>query len=148
MVTNATKKTKKQMIRAPQRQTIEVPCAFCGGKGRDPFSIMSPMATCQVCGGKGSRRLHPPTVRCAFCRGTGVYAGTRLTCTTCKGLGTVEVPINTASCPCCDGTGRAVGCDGGHWPDAPLSCTCCGGKGVVAAKQVQVKGDTSRGTRE
>ena len=125
---------QRQTSGTSQMQTIEVPCAFCGGKGRDPFSIMSPMSTCQVCGGRGSRRLRPPTVPCAFCRGTGVHGASRLTCTTCGGLGTVEVPINTASCPCCDGTGRAVGYDGGHWPDAPLSCTCCGGRGVVAAK--------------
>ncbi|MDO8589347.1 MAG: hypothetical protein Q7T82_20175 [Armatimonadota bacterium] len=50
----------------------------------------------------------------------------------------VEVPIDTTSCPCCDGTGRAVGYDGGHWPDAPLSCACCCGKGVIAAASAQV----------
>ena len=143
-----TQVTQEQTIRALQRQTIEAPCAFCGSKGIDPFRIMSPMSTCQVCGGRGSRRLRTPTISCAFCRGTGVHPASRLTCTTCGGLGTVEVPINTASCPCCDGSGRAVGHDGGHWPDAPLSCICCGGKGVVAAEQVQVKCDTLRRTRE
>ena len=130
----ATKIIREQNNRAREGQTIEVPCAFCGGKGIDPFGIMSPMSTCQVCVGRGSRRLRPPTIRCAFCRGTGLHGASRLTCATCGGLGTVEAPINAASCPCCDGTGRAVGYDGGHWPDAPLSCTCCGGKGVVAAE--------------
>lgn len=102
--------------------TIEVPCAFCGGKGRDPFSIMSPMSTCQVCGGRGSRRLGLPTISCVFCRGTGVHPATRLTCTTCGGLGTVEVPAKVASCP------------------------GCGGKGVIAAEQVQAGPNTVRRT--
>lgn len=86
-----------------------------------------------------ARQRQTIDVPCAFCRGTGVHGASRLTCTTCKGLGTVEVPVNTVSCLRCDGSGRAVGYDGSHWPDAPLSCTCCGGKGVVAAKQVRAK---------
>jgi len=118
-----------------RRRTIKAPCAFCSGKGRDPFGIMSALSTCQVCGGIGLRRLRRPTVSCAFCGGTGVHPGSRLTCTTCGGLGTVEVPTKTASCPCCGGSGRAADCKG-HWPDTPLCCTWCGGKGVIAAGQL------------
>ena len=105
-----------------------VVCAFCHGKGRDPFNLMSPLSTCQVCGGTGSRQLHPPLAPCAFCKGTGISPGLRMTCTTCKGVGTVEIPIDARTCPGCGGTGRAA--DSG-WPDSPLSCHRCKGKGVV-----------------
>jgi DnaJ-class molecular chaperone len=114
------------------RPTTDVTCAFCGGRGQDPFGIMSPLATCQVCGGTGRRSLHPPTAPCAFCRGTGVHPFSRLTCTTCGGVGTVEIPSDAVPCLCCGGTGRAADYANYIWPDSPLSCPCCGGKGVVA----------------
>jgi DnaJ-class molecular chaperone len=113
-----------------RRPTAGVICAFCGGKGQDPFGIMSPLATCQVCSGRGQHTLHPPTAPCPFCRSTGVHPASRLTCTTCGGVGTVEIPINAVSCPCCRGSGR----DADYlWPDSPLSCGCCGGKGFAVA---------------
>ena len=122
--------TARQKQKAgPKRPTTNVLCAFCGGKGLDPFGIMSPLATCQVCGAAGRRTLSPPTRPCAFCRGTGVYPGSRLTCTTCGGVGTVQVPADAVTCPCCGGSGRAADY---IWPDSPLSCSCCYGKGVVA----------------
>ena len=44
----------------------ELTCAFCRGRGRDPFDIMSSLSTCCVCGGSGKvlvqgagRRLRP-----------------------------------------------------------------------------------------
>jgi DnaJ-class molecular chaperone len=110
-----------------------VTCAFCGGKGRDPFGIMSPLATCQVCNGIGRRTLHQPTAPCAFCRGTGVHPRSRLTCTTCSGVGTVEVTAGAVTCPCCDGSGRAAHYADYIWPDSPLACLWCGGKGVAAS---------------
>ena len=30
-----------------------IECAFCKGTGKDPFNLLSELATCQVCGGKG-----------------------------------------------------------------------------------------------
>ncbi len=111
---------------------VDVTCAFCNGTGKDPFEIMSPLATCQVCSGMGRHTLHQLTAPCAFCRGTGVHPGSRMTCTTCMGLGTVEVPADAVTCPCCGGSGRAADY---VWPDSPLSCGCCRGKGVVAPEQ-------------
>ncbi|MBU0493729.1 MAG: hypothetical protein KKA73_04440 [Chloroflexi bacterium] len=116
---------------------VEVPCAFCGGAGRDPFGLMSPLATCQVCGGTGQRILHRPTAPCAFCRGTGVHPGSRNTCTTCDGIGTVEIPAQAIPCPHCGGSGRAADY---RWPDSPLSCACCRGKGVVSPSKAQTPG--------
>lgn len=114
---------------------VEVLCAFCGGKGKDPFGIMSPLATCQVCGGTGWHILHPPTAPCAFCRSTGVHPGSRMTCTSCGGVGMVEIAEDAVSCPCCNGTGRAADFTEYIWPDSPLSCGYCGGKGVVTLEE-------------
>lgn len=74
-----------------EAKMVNVTCAFCAARGRDPFGIMSQLATCQVCGGTGRRVLHQPTAPCAFCRGTGVHPGSRMTCTTCRGVGVVEI---------------------------------------------------------
>ena len=124
------------MTRASSEKTtasVAVICAFCSGEGRDPFDIMSPLATCQVCGGTALHTLRQPMASCPFCRGTGVHPGSRLTCTTCGGVGAVEILDDAVTCSCCGGSGRAADA---IWPDSPLSCTCCGGKGVVAAGQV------------
>jgi len=32
---------------------VEIKCAFCGGTGRDPFKVLSPLSNCGICGGKG-----------------------------------------------------------------------------------------------
>lgn len=120
-----------RLPRLGEQPTVEVTCAFCDGQGRDPFGIMSPLASCQVCGGGGRHILRQPIATCAFCRGSGVHPCSRLTCTTCGGAGMVEIPENAITCRCCHGSGRA------HdyiWPDSPLSCSCCNGKGVIAAE--------------
>jgi len=127
-----TRAGRKKETRGETRERIVLTCAFCHGKGRDPFGIMSPLSTCQVCGGTGQRTLRQPIARCAFCRGTGVHPGTRMTCTTCDGVGTVQAPADAVRCPCCGGTGRARDWPDYIWPDSPFSCPCCGGKGVVA----------------
>jgi DnaJ-class molecular chaperone len=132
------------MTRAnPDKTTaaVDVMCAFCSGKGKDPFGILSPLATCQVCGGTGRGTLRQPTTPCPFCRGTGVYLGTRNTCTTCGGVGTVEIPDDAVTCPCCGGTGWAADDANYIWPDSPLSCGCCRGKGVVAPERQPVLAD-------
>ena len=108
---------------------VEVVCAFCAGKGKDPFGVMYAGSTCQVCGGAGTRRLAPPVAECVYCGGTGVYPGSRLTCTSCGGVGQVTIPADAVACPACAGSGRAKD---DFWPDSPLPCGVCGGKGVVA----------------
>jgi len=123
---------RKEKPQEEAGERIVLTCAFCHGQGRDPFGLLSPLSTCQVCGGTGQRTLNQPLVRCAFCRGTGVHPGTRMTCTTCGGVGTVPAPPNAVLCPCCGGTGRARDWPGYIWPDSLFSCPCCGGKGVVA----------------
>lgn len=115
-----TEAKRKKTAAAERRETVDVICAFCGGKGRDPFDIMSPLADCQVCGGPGHHTLHQPIATCAFCQGTGVHPGSRNTCTTCRGIGMVEVTANAITCPCCVGSGRAANVSGqtAHYPVA------------------------------
>ncbi len=112
---------------------VGVTCGFCGGKGRDPFGIMSPLSTCVVCGGRRQRTLRQPFIDCPYCRGTGVHPFTRLTCIICDGVGKVEIPANAVPCPRCGGSGRAADDPSYLWRDSHFYCTHCGGKGVVAA---------------
>ena len=128
MTTKMTSKTGRKKSRSSRNRGVEVECAFCGGRGRDPFGIMSALATCQVCGGTGKRRLRKPMAGCAFCQGTGVFPGSRMTCTTCGGIGQVEIPQDAVVCPWCGGSGHADTLD-----ERPsnFSCMHCGGKGMV-----------------
>ena len=104
----------------------EVSCAFCGGKGRDPFGIMSALSTCCVCGGKGKVSTSSPYVGCAFCQGTGVYPLSRLTCTACGGVGVSPVKEPKDTCPKCRGTGVDP------YSQAGFYCLLCHGAGVVS----------------
>ena len=99
-----------------------ITCAFCNGTGKDPFGILSPLSTCQVCGGKGKVSVNPPTAKCAFCDGTGIFPDKRITCTVCGGKGMVTVPKGAKTCPECKGSGQAS--DG-------LPCLNCRGIGVA-----------------
>lgn len=125
--------TKANPERRAEGASIAVMCAFCRGTGKDPFGIMSPAATCQVCRGRGVRTLDQPTATCAYCEGTGVHPSSRLTCTTCGGTGKVEIPDDAVACPRCRGTGRESNCQ--YHPESLLSCWFCGGRGVVAAER-------------
>ena len=99
----------------------ELTCAFCYGRGRDPFDIMSSLSTCCVCGGSGKVLVEAPAVFCAHCRGTGAVK--TLTCTTCGGRGSVHQPsLPTVSCPTCQGSG-----DDASVP--ALACLKCRGTG-------------------
>ena len=76
-----------------------VECAFCKGKGKDPFELLSKLATCQVCGGTGKVEVIEPAIKCAFCKGTGVYPRNGcVTCTVCNGKGMVTVKGETEGC--------------------------------------------------
>jgi len=82
-------------------QTVDVKCAYCYGRGTDPFGCPSPSSKCAVCGGKGYNRVMTPYVPCADCGGTGKQPGRRLTCTACKGKGvlTVREPVGRPGLP-------------------------------------------------
>ena len=100
-----------------------VTCAFCSGKGKDPFGIMSSLSTCCVCGGRGVVRIHVPHARCAHCEGSGAIK--TLTCTACHGTGFVPTSsIPTVLCPECKGTG-----DDGSAP--AMACLKCRGRGWI-----------------
>ena len=105
-----------------------IKCAFCKGTGKDPFDLLSELAICQVCGGRGKVEVKEPAIKCVYCKGTGVYPHNgRVTCTVCNGKGSVTVKTPTEKCPKCKGTGREI--------DSGLPCIECGGKGVVSKKK-------------
>jgi len=117
MEVEVTKKSKGKIIK----------CAFCEGKGKDPFELLSSLATCQVCGGRGIVTVSEPAIKCAFCEGTGIHRDQRLTCTVCGGKGMVTIEKGAEKCPHCSGKGVA--------PEEYLPCTVCGGKGMVTVKK-------------
>src|SRR4030065_448 len=71
------------------KKVASIACAFCGGKGNDPFGIMSHISTCCVCKGKGTVRVLSPYRRCAHCSGTGAVK--TLTCPACMGKGVLPL---------------------------------------------------------
>ena len=109
-------------------QTVEIECAFCKGSGKDPFSLLSTLSTCQVCSGSGRRTLTMPVVKCAYCGGSGIHPHSRMVCMTCRGAGQVSVPEDAVPCPGCGGSGKEAD---NHYFDSVLPCMVCGGKGVV-----------------
>ena len=105
--------------------TARITCAFCKGRGKDPFDLLSEFAVCQVCGGTGKVTVKEPAIKCAFCKGSGVYHDTRVTCTVCNGRGMVTAPKGqTTQCPDCQGTGATM--------DSGLPCLKCKGKGIIS----------------
>ena len=103
----------------------QITCVFCKGKGKDQFDLLSKLAICQVCGGTGKVEVIETVIRCAFCKGSGVYHSTRITCTVCNGKGMVTAPQSpTEWCPKCEGTGTTI--------DSAMPCLKCRGKGVVS----------------
>lgn len=79
-------KIKKQFVRSYKG----IPCAFCRGKGKDPFGVPSKLSNCQVCAGKGKVAIaDQPYETCGACDGAGIFAYHRLPCSVCKGKGVV-----------------------------------------------------------
>lgn len=109
-----------------------VVCAFCDGRGIDPFGVMSTISVCGSCGGTGHVRVPEPRAGCAFCAGSGVQPGTRLTCGACHGKGAQTVREPLEPCDHCRSTGREpVG--------APLYCATCNGVGQITVRPVSGK---------
>jgi DnaJ-class molecular chaperone len=103
---------------------IAIPCAFCGGKGTDPFNQLSEKSRCESCHGRGVVLVPRHHVRCGYCNGAGSYKTYR--CPTCGGTGVTEPvrsPVQT--CPHCDGLGFETG--------SGLECLTCRGRKAVPA---------------
>lgn len=105
---------------------MEIVCAYCRGKGRDPFGIPSALSDCQVCIGRGKVRLHPPVDRCPTCRGSGRYIHHRLPCAVCHGKGSVTKLPEGKRCQHCRGKGLD--------PESELPCSTCYGLGSTQWK--------------
>lgn len=108
---------------------ITMKCAFCQGKGTDPFELLSKLSTCQVCGGRGEVTISKPAIECVFCDGTGIHRDQRLTCVVCGGKGMINIKEPYETCPACDGNGIVAG--------DYLPCSKCGGKGVLTVSSKQ-----------
>ena len=66
-------------------------CAFCRGRGRDPYGVLSRLSNCPVCHGRRTVRVAKPYETCEACAGTGHYFNSRMYCWTCRGKGVVTV---------------------------------------------------------
>jgi len=119
---------KPEELKKIEKNMVEVKCAFCNGKGKDPFQLLSKLSHCQVCWGKGKVKISGPTKKCNFCNGTGVqsYTTSRLHCSACGGIGVVTKIDPSKKCSKCEGTGI--------YPRRPYPVPCpgCKGQGVVA----------------
>lgn len=104
-------------------KTSTIKCAFCQGKGKDPFELLSELATCQVCNGEGKVNVISPYDGCLACDGSGVQSHTRLVCTVCAGKGVIGHQRGGEDCPTCGGSGKNREND--------LPCSTCGGSGKV-----------------
>ena len=114
------------MVGAEGAKSVEVPCSFCGGKGKDPFDIMSSLSLCCICGGRGVVRVNTPYTHCAHCRGTGAIK--TLTCTVCGGKGFLPAAAGPiAVCLECRGTGDDASA-------SAMDCLTCRGRGWVPAR--------------
>ena len=95
---------KKKAV--PSRPMTEVKCAYCQGTGKDRWGLMSVLADCQVCKGKGTVQIEEPYEQCPVCKGTGVERNKRLTCMACKGKGVLHIEEGMKTCPECGGSGK------------------------------------------
>lgn len=64
-----------------------IACAFCRGRGVDPFGVPSKLSKCQICKGRKKNFVLGPFEECPACLGSGVYKHHRLPCAVCKGRG-------------------------------------------------------------
>lgn len=101
-----------------------IKCAFCDGKGKDPYNLLSYLGTCQVCSGRGVVNVREPTIECVYCHGSGKHLNDgRLTCPVCFGKGAATMDEDRKKCQECHGTGKNK--------ESKLPCLRCDGKGVV-----------------
>src|SRR3990170_4481715 len=67
---------------------VVVKCAYCRGRGKDPFGVPSRLSSCGVCGGSGVVEVHAPYHACGG-EGRDRRGDLQLYCTTCGGAGVV-----------------------------------------------------------
>lgn len=123
--------TRRRSISIRQKNLARVKCAYCQGRGKDPFGVPSRLSSCGVCRGSGVVEVEAPYHACAFCSGTGIRPHSRLNCTACKGVGVIPVKKPTQTCPACGGEGK------NRRGDSQLYCTACGGAGVVTKNKAK-----------
>ena len=110
------------MAKTDGERSRTIKCAFCKGTGKDPFKLLSELATCQVCNGEGEIRVVIPYDPCPACGGSGVKSHSRLVCTVCNGKGVISRKSGE-DCPVCGGSGKNK--------ESDLPCSTCGGKGKI-----------------
>lgn len=71
-----------------EKNTVEIKCAFCKGKGKDPFGL-SKLSNCPICHGRKTVKVTKPYEKCKACEGTGLYFRSHLYCWPCRGTGVV-----------------------------------------------------------
>lgn len=91
MVKRRKAKTEHAETVLPEKEKIT--CAFCKGKGKDPFQLLSPLSYCPVCNGHKTVYVIKPYETCTACGGTGVYTRSKLFCWACQGKGVVHVRV-------------------------------------------------------
>ena len=126
MVKKVVRRRKRKEEIKVSRPMAEVKCAYCKGTGKDPWGLMSVLAACQVCKGKGTVKIEEPFEKCLVCQGTGVQYNRRLNCLACGGKGVLTVPEESEVCPECGGTGK--GAQG-------LYCLKCKGTGKIRKRR-------------
>jgi len=100
-----------------------ITCAFCKGKGKDPFGIPSKLSNCQVCIGRGTVRVVEPAEVCPYCKGEGIFFNHNLSCPVCGGKGMVTKIKGEKRCEKCAGDGKE--------PESDLPCASCYGLGAI-----------------
>lgn len=80
------KKQSKKNRKSSSKGSL-IACAFCRGRGVDPFGIPSKISKCQVCKGRKENFILEPFEECPACVGRGVYKHHRLPCAVCGGRG-------------------------------------------------------------
>lgn len=114
-----TKKIKKQFTGSYKTIT----CAFCKGKGKDPFEVPSKLSNCQVCIGRGIVQVVEPVEVCPYCKGKGIFFQHRMPCSVCGGKGYVTKVKGGKRCEKCQGDGKNQ--------ESGLPCSSCYGLGSI-----------------
>lgn len=112
-----------QKLSAPPTKIVQITCAFCKGRGVDPFGIFSKLSICPACQGRKKVAVTNPYEKCLACKGKGVFIAHRLRCEVCDGRGVVSRMSTKKRCGKCAG--------GGTDAQTGLPCATCYDLGMV-----------------